>query len=859
MVYLRTGSTFDYDTICKISGMLRQLATLEFVNIYYQNLNRCDPVYLFGDEIEYLVVNLDHSNSKARLLPIYPHISKFIENKHHLNPNNLKSVFHFLNSNEESTLKHTGCNRNELSFNIEDIGLEKTVVTPEYASYMVECIPDEPYSLFSSYVNNVRKSVHNRRKRLELILLMLGYNHSKVTTLTNFLRLGCEDCVYVGDEEFRKILTGNMKGLLSNLFPDICVSPFSRFLKITENIGIRRRGTRIYVKKFVKVKSNDVLTKYEDFKDHDEENTAFIGSASSFDASNKMDKFIEKVNNLSMFSLLSEKQQNLGKKLLTYSNVSANPNNVNEELFNHVVQSVYSNDPMTNADSKGLNSDLTKAFINLVGSFSGDGASNSTCMDNSSDEVTDFSTTPLYSKSNSNHYPDILTSGLHTPHSLTINDSSDTSLDITNSINATTNYGNTAVTSDSTTINAVNSETTTINDDNSDTNTSFDVKSRHNKLKDDFETLSNYDENLIFMDSTGFGMGMCCLQLTFSCYNLDEARYLYDQCVVLTPILLSLSSATVGYRGLLADSDHRWSVLVQAMDDLNEDREIIRKSRYSTSSLYLSTSQFCLDNYKYLNDIPVASDLDCFIHLIKFGIDPILARHISHKMVYQPLVVYEEDFGRVNCDETDMHYQIFHATNWASVRLNHPKILESRAHSSDSKPEKIPWRVEFRPMDIQLTDEENSMFICVVAYLVKVLLLKRLNLYMPISLVDINTEISSKIESCHRDLFYFREDITSNKLSIKKFSLHDILFGQVGLFRIVVENLENEFVSGDVSREFRDQLVKYFKHFEQLTLGNTPTNATKLRRFIQTHPTYTGDGTITDQILYDIIQNLTSY
>ncbi|BAM41509.1 conserved hypothetical protein [Theileria orientalis strain Shintoku] len=33
---------------------------------------------------------------------------------------------------------------------------------------------------------------------------------------------------------------------------------------------------------------------------------------------------------------------------------------------------VYSNDPMTNADSKGLNSDLTKAFINLVSSFSGD-------------------------------------------------------------------------------------------------------------------------------------------------------------------------------------------------------------------------------------------------------------------------------------------------------------------------------------------------------------------------------------------------------------------------------------------------------------------------------------------------------
>ncbi|UKK01543.2 glutamate--cysteine ligase [Theileria orientalis] len=599
-----------------------------------------------------------------------------------------------------------------------------------------------------------------------------------------------------------------MNGLLSKLFPDVCLSPFSRFLKITENIGIRRGGTRIYAKKFVKVKNEDVLTKYEEFKDYDLENKVCNGLTWNADASNRLDKFLDKVGNSSLFPLLSEKQQNLAKKMLkTYSNELVN--NVNGDLFRHIVENVYSNDPM--------------AFV----------------------DITDFSITPVYSNCNNTPYTDSLTSGSNSPPNLTINDVSDSTLDVTNSINST--------------ITSINIDHTGINDDTNNKNNCYDVKSRHNKLKDRFDLLTNCNENLIFMDTTGFGMGMCCLQLTFSCYNLEEARYLYDQLLVLSPIFLSLSSATVGYRGFLADSDHRWSVLVQAMDDLNEDREIIKKSRYSTSSLYLSNSQFCVENYKYLNDIPVASDFDCFIHLIKFGIDPILARHISHKMVYQPLVVYEEDFGLVNCDETDMHYQIFHATNWTSVRLNHPKYLESDPHSSDSKPEKIPWRVEFRPLDIQLTDEENAMFICVVSYVVKVLLLKRLNLYMPISLVDINTEVSSKIESCHRDLFYFREDVTTNKLSVKKFSLHDILFGQVGLFKIVADHLEQELISGDVSKDFRDQLLKYLKHFEQLTLGNAPTNATKLRRFIQTHPTYSGDGTISDQILYDIIQNLTSY
>lgn len=37
----------------------------------------------------------------------------------------------------------------------------------------------------------------------------------------------------------------------------------------------------------------------------------------------------------------------------------------------------------------------------------------------------------------------------------------------------------------------------------------------------------------IYMDHMGFGMGLCCLQMTFQAVNMNEARWLYDQ---LTPI-----------------------------------------------------------------------------------------------------------------------------------------------------------------------------------------------------------------------------------------------------------------------------------------------------------------------------------
>lgn len=91
------------------------------------------------------------------------------------------------------------------------------------------------------------------------------------------------------------------------------------------------------------------------------------------------------------------------------------------------------------------------------------------------------------------------------------------------------------------------------------------------------------------MDAMAFGMGCCCLQVTFQCRNIREARHLYDQLSVLSPILvllppvllqlplpplpslhsfqLALSAATPFFKGKIADTDVRWSVISQSVDD----------------------------------------------------------------------------------------------------------------------------------------------------------------------------------------------------------------------------------------------------------------------------------------------------
>jgi len=68
------------------------------------------------------------------------------------------------------------------------------------------------------------------------------------------------------------------------------------------------------------------------------------------------------------------------------------------------------------------------------------------------------------------------------------------------------------------------------------------------------------------MDCMAFGMGMCCLQVTFQARDIQESRYLYDQLAVLGPLLLALTAATPALRGRVVDTDTRWNIIQDSVD-----------------------------------------------------------------------------------------------------------------------------------------------------------------------------------------------------------------------------------------------------------------------------------------------------
>lgn len=192
----------------------------------------------------------------------------------------------------------------------------------------------------------------------------------------------------------------------------------------------------------------------------------------------------------------------------------------------------------------------------------------------------------------------------------------------------------------------------------------------------------------IHMDAMAFGMGCCCLQITFQATDVDESRFLYDQLAVLAPIMMALTASTPVLKGRLADTDCRWGIISECVDDRrpaergrkgspDPDPEVagkgyrrLYKSRYDSISTYIyqgASSEDGQMNNRILNmynDIPVPIDEDKYLELRKAGIDPLLSQHIAHIFVRDPLVIFDGAVEEVDDDTQTEHFESIQSTNW---------------------------------------------------------------------------------------------------------------------------------------------------------------------------------------------------
>ncbi|OMJ79404.1 hypothetical protein SteCoe_20557 [Stentor coeruleus] len=373
------------------------------------------------------------------------------------------------------------------------------------------------------------------------------------------------------------------------------------------------------------------------------------------------------------------------------------------------------------------------------------------------------------------------------------------------------------------------------------------------------EFTSNENEpkpGLIHMDASGFGIGMCCMHITVNAKSIHEARYLHDQYVPLGPIMLALSACTPYFKGKLSDFDSRWSVLSQSLDDRTED-EVVRSvlPRCSPSALYLSQ---CITNKSEYNDVSVNIHQPTYMFLLDNGIDEQLAKHIAYIFSRDPLVIFSD---KIELDDmsTTNHFENFQSTNWNSVRFKPPPNMNSN----------VGWRVEFRTMDIQLSDFENAAYAIFIVLLARMIVSLGLNFQIPMSKVHENFEKAVKIDAVLNEKFWFKTNIVTINCNNKFFSdlmnescndkvelmsLKEIFCGNdefIGLLGFVDKYLKE--VVGSFPERY-DEIAVYLNLIRKRATGELPTGARYLRNFICNHQDYRKDSLITPRIASDIVQ-----
>ncbi|KAI0220754.1 glutamate--cysteine ligase [Massospora cicadina] len=360
----------------------------------------------------------------------------------------------------------------------------------------------------------------------------------------------------------------------------------------------------------------------------------------------------------------------------------------------------------------------------------------------------------------------------------------------------------------------------------------------------------------IYMDAMGFGMGCCCLQITFQASNILEARRLYDQLAPLSPIMLALTAAAPIFRGLLADIDCRWTVIAQSVDDrtpqergkepLKDSRFVINKSRYDSIDSYLSLDSTFKAEY---NDLDLVYDREIYQTLRDHDIDDQLARHISHLFIRDPLVVFEELLEQDDSVSSD-HFENIQSTNWQTLRFKPPPPGSE-----------IGWRVEFRSMEAQITDFENAAFAIFVVLLTRAILTFNLNLYIPISKVDYNMNIAHKRGAVLHERFYFRKNIFPKDQDASPsvdeesllLSIDEIINGKSGVFVGLIPVIYSYLSLINVDVETSCTLRKYLDLIKQRAEGSLLTTASWIRKFVDSHPDYHHDSIISEKLNYDLV------
>jgi glutamate--cysteine ligase catalytic subunit len=375
-----------------------------------------------------------------------------------------------------------------------------------------------------------------------------------------------------------------------------------------------------------------------------------------------------------------------------------------------------------------------------------------------------------------------------------------------------------------------------------------------------YKDVNSSDAPLI-LDHVGFGTGSAALQVTFSCRNLSQARWAYDQLHILSPFFLILSSSTFAIFNTLIDSDCRFQILQQACEDRSPaEMKSIPKSRFGVSNYFISENKKCKNMFndaKYVINKSFAKTLRKLLmkknpELAK---DRRLINHFSYLFVRDYLTVFSDRLIKDNTEDT-IEFEIMQSTNWQTMRLKPPPDLNSD----------LGWLLEFRCMDCPITEKEKSALIFLATLFMRIITDPELEVdfYIKISEVDANFEESFKREALTKGRLMFRKhfckllDGVENNyqtviLTVAEFfeGNHEFL-GMKRLFQKFIEINYQTLVKSNAIVE----IWRVYDFFLARSKGEIIALPEFGRNFVLHHSSYAHDSCLNDKIIADLMAKI---
>lgn len=407
---------------------------------------------------------------------------------------------------------------------------------------------------------------------------------------------------------------------------------------------------------------------------------------------------------------------------------------------------------------------------------------------------------------------------------------------------------------------------------------------------------SRTESDAVVLDNPIYGVGSCGLQITFGVRDLQETLFLHDQLSIIAPLTTALTAASPILKGAFVSTDARFDHTGSVVDD-RQSEDLTPTPRWSLSPLYLQE----LPEVRALNQTSrLTTDVEkqCTKQFEAEGIPSLLSEYLAYTVCRPPLL-----HPKLVSDDSDATKRTGDTTE-----LSEAKISRLESHLSNLYPavrlklptwpladNSLPWRLEFRAMEVPLNDFECAAMLVFLRLLKQAILDFRLELRIPMRLLEENMDRAHAAGAVRSQKFWFN---VSNKLEpsplrqqvngeysspgfgITELSSDEIINGQSqsqspsqpansngshetppirktkpypGLLHYIRQTLTTTATNEGLSETEVTKFEKYLTFISKRASGAISTPAQWTRDFIAGHPEYKGQGDVSPEVYHDML------